>query len=844
MPRTYEDFVLDISPSDEYGYTLRVVRSAAGECTVPYTFPYDTSALQVRLKDLQIALLRSGGSRRKVLLPEESTVRDFGAALYDSIFTGEVRSIFEASQRTAADAGHGLRLRLRIQSPSLAALPWEYLFDKRLGDYVALATDTPLVRHLPLTSAAEPLAIRPPLRVLGMIASPANLAPIDVRAERATVETALRGLIGRGIVDLQWVQGQGWRDLRQRIRDEPWHVVHFMGHGSFDPVSREGQLYFADENRQADSLTATEFNRVLAGNKALRLVLLNACQGAESDDLDIFSSTAATLVRGGVPAVIAMQYEITDAAATEFARSFYEALVDGLPVDAAVDEARRAISVSVPNSLEWGIPVLFMRSPDGRIFAMDEWARTTARPAVPQAEPGSAESAPVQPIPVPIPPDDDKVVANATPAVDKAAQQATETQSGTSTDRRAASPTQPAATLPAEQRAPTSRPLVRAPTAGSDAAKQVVPKELALRTDSAARPQSRLWWAFAAIAGALLVAALWYIIATNGFGPVKDSDGDGLPDEKEIALNIDPFNNDWDGDGLLDGREVNETNTDPRSPDTDGDGLKDGREFEYGADPLQPDTDADGLTDGEEVDRYKTSPSNADTNGNGIGDKADVGIWTDAPATLTPKPLSRPTRTPTLPPSPTPKTTPTRRPLVATGDGLVLVQPGLAQSQATTVQPESVDATFQWNTMMSTWDDQIDMVLVETDDPAFCAAACQNSDGCKFWAMKLSSDGTAGSCNRFASVPPLKAESGWTSGLPYETAETGYQWNTVIKGDELRAVVAASPQECARTCTEHDGCSAWSYQKSVCESSGQPACRLHGPNHDSVEDPCFVAGKR
>ena len=83
---------------------------------------------------------------------------------------------------------------------------------------------------------------------------------------------------------------------------------------------------------------------------------------------DIISSTAATLVRRGIPAVVAMQYEITDRAAIELARAFYEALAEGYPVDAAIAEARKAISLAVANSVEWGTPVLYMRSPDGVLF--------------------------------------------------------------------------------------------------------------------------------------------------------------------------------------------------------------------------------------------------------------------------------------------------------------------------------------------------------------------------------------------------------------------------------------------------------------------------------------------
>jgi len=100
----------------------------------------------------------------------------------------------------------------------------------------------------------------------------------------------------------------------------------------------------------------------------LRLIVLNSCEGATSGGLDIFSSTASILLRAGLPAVLAMQYEITDSAAAELAHSFYEALADGLPVDAALAEARKAMDIAVPNSVEWGVPVLHMRAPDGVLF--------------------------------------------------------------------------------------------------------------------------------------------------------------------------------------------------------------------------------------------------------------------------------------------------------------------------------------------------------------------------------------------------------------------------------------------------------------------------------------------
>src|SRR5262249_10877774 len=97
-----------------------------------------------------------------------------------------------------------------------------------------------------------------------------------------------------------------------------------------------------------------------------------------------FSSVGAMLARAGVPAVLAMQYEITDRAALELTRTFYEALAGGLPVDAALTEARLAINVGIHNSLEWGTPVLFLRASDSMLFRLDSSPPSPAKERPPQ----------------------------------------------------------------------------------------------------------------------------------------------------------------------------------------------------------------------------------------------------------------------------------------------------------------------------------------------------------------------------------------------------------------------------------------------------------------------------
>ncbi len=288
---------------------------------------------------------------------------------------------------------------MRIDAPELAALPWEYLYDEAEGDYICLGTETPLIRYLELPQPPKPLTIQPPLRILGMVASPADLPQLDVELEKRQMAEAIKHLQDEGQVSLTWLEGPTWRDLQKAMRDGPWHVFHFIGHGDFDASEQEGLVALADEQGKSNLLSATQMGRLLASHASLRLVVLNSCEGARASETDLFSSTGAVLTRRGIPAVVSMQYAISDRAALEFSRMFYDTLAEGLPVDAAVTEARIAISMTMRESFEWGTPVLHMRASDGHLFDINAAGAifpegTVAAPPKPRPE-----SPPVEPSP-------------------------------------------------------------------------------------------------------------------------------------------------------------------------------------------------------------------------------------------------------------------------------------------------------------------------------------------------------------------------------------------------------------------------------------------------------------
>ncbi|MER6129079.1 CHAT domain-containing protein [Streptomyces sp. NPDC001795] len=297
--------------------------------------------------------------------PAAGPVQELGTLMFDSLFDETARSLLLSCKRQAKHERRTLRITLNAHSGGLDLLPWEFLYDPAAGEH--LAVDHPFVRKLDLLTDHDPLPVETPLRVLGMVSRPPGLARLAVEEERADLHSALRELVADGLVELSWVQGQSWHALRDALHTVRPHVLHFIGHGGVDPETDEGTLAFTDE-RTGDRLdvAASDVSPLMEGT--LRLVVLNACGTGRASRLDPFSSIATSILRKGVPAVVAMQFPISDKAALEFSREFYECLAGNDTVHLGVQRARQSMRTRLKRSLEWGTPVLYLRSGIERIF--------------------------------------------------------------------------------------------------------------------------------------------------------------------------------------------------------------------------------------------------------------------------------------------------------------------------------------------------------------------------------------------------------------------------------------------------------------------------------------------
>jgi len=381
----YVDFEVRIRSEGKKGFKCEALISPVPASAARFKPPLDSAQLE--------RLLGALGSHPPFwpsdLSPDPETL---GEALFDALISGKVAEAFRTSLAFVEGQGKtaGLRLWLRISdAPELvpvAALPWELVRRSETREFLGRMRGASVLRFVETPRLFPPPLEDSALRVLVVSSAPRATPELALGEEWKAIQSRLRSKA----VEVEILESPTLGKFRSKLLSRPWHVLHFMGHGTFNHAG-EATLYFEDESRSAERITATAFAENLKGLKALRLVVLNACHtGAlpRREGQDLFSSMAPALLLAGIPAVIAMQLPIYDDSAIAFSEMFYERLAAGDFVDTAVAEGRLAVFNHDNASLDWMAPALFVGTRERRFFEIG--------PAAPPREP--VEEKPSKPL--------------------------------------------------------------------------------------------------------------------------------------------------------------------------------------------------------------------------------------------------------------------------------------------------------------------------------------------------------------------------------------------------------------------------------------------------------------
>ncbi len=383
----YDELEIRLTPGRGEAYNVEIESASEARGHGQFLAPSDFDLERFRLAvDPRSRRIRSGARSL-------DAAAQFGSGLFDALLQdASVREVYTAARRDARAADRGLRLRVSLRAaPELAGIPWEFLYDK--PRFLAQHVQSPVVRFVELEDPPPPLKVEAPLRVVGMVSRPrdASLATLDVEEEQALLEERLAPLIESGQVTLKWLESATLRALQQELdHGEECHIFHFIGHGEYDEQANESCLVLEHPDGRAHRVGGLQLGNVVAGRGSLRLAVLNACEAGQSSAHDPLAGVATSLMEFDVPAVVAMQFAITDEGALVFADEFYGALASGYSVDAAVTQGRRALAAN--SEVEWGTPVLFTRVKDGRLFDVATSRVTPPRfkpkPKPPEPTPG------------------------------------------------------------------------------------------------------------------------------------------------------------------------------------------------------------------------------------------------------------------------------------------------------------------------------------------------------------------------------------------------------------------------------------------------------------------------
>jgi CHAT domain-containing protein len=304
----------------------------------------------------------------------EDEIRAFGSLLHHYLFeSGDVWSWIESAIEALTKGDH---IRLELSFPAkppysrLAAIPWEYLYqparEGRNGYFLASDVRIVLSRYIPLEAGEVGFTPAEDLRMLIAISQPDDrrLGPVLYDDVLAAIE--------------QWAQKSGVAvsilhnltaaQLQQAIALPAGlgpHLVHFMGHGEFDPDYGEARLALVADDGGTDWVSDQRLADIFSrADVAPGAIVLHSCEGGRTDFSLSFAGLAPQLARSGVQCVVAMQYAVTNETAIAFSTSLYRHLTAGEDIDVAVQESRWEISgldaSRDPRLL--GIPVLYTQS--------------------------------------------------------------------------------------------------------------------------------------------------------------------------------------------------------------------------------------------------------------------------------------------------------------------------------------------------------------------------------------------------------------------------------------------------------------------------------------------------
>ena len=341
-------------------------RREVNSYVVELRFSQPGSDVDIRLGQGQPVLAQFDIAALRSLIPDPKA---YGQALTQSLFSDPtMQTAFAQARASAGSLDAPLRLRLMVgaSAPELHHLHWETLRDPQEGSPLCTGENLIFSRYLSSLDW-RPVRLRPKgdLRALALVANPSdlgtyNLAPVDVQGELGRARQGLGDISLTAIPEGD--QHATLNNLLDCIR-QGFDILYLVCHGLYR--NDESWLWLENDEGKVSRTSGAELvTRFKELEQRPRLIVLASCQSAGSGSGDALAALGPRLAEAGIPAVVAMQDNITMETVAGFMPTFFEELQRDGQIDRAFSVARG----EVRQRPDFWMPALYMRLKSGRIW--------------------------------------------------------------------------------------------------------------------------------------------------------------------------------------------------------------------------------------------------------------------------------------------------------------------------------------------------------------------------------------------------------------------------------------------------------------------------------------------
>lgn len=301
--------------------------------------------------------------------PTADELTEFGHKLFSFLIHDQVRDLYAGLPRDDA-----VRIHILSNQSDVQALPWEFLqepgraFGKGQRSIIRIVPTLGIRLH-------DPKPLEGKVRILFVSADPLDQGQVDWPTVKSSIERTfsveLASRMATGSFEFDAIEGASFKTLIDQLLAKRYDILHFSGHG--EVRDEKGYLLFHNRRTQKSSPVGAERLCDHWSGRGLRLVVLSGCDTARGNFSREFAVIAETLIKAGVPAVVASQFALPNSMVATFVGPFYATLLRTGDVDLAMIDGRASLAALDLGSrtaavLEWGIPVLYRHFAAARVF--------------------------------------------------------------------------------------------------------------------------------------------------------------------------------------------------------------------------------------------------------------------------------------------------------------------------------------------------------------------------------------------------------------------------------------------------------------------------------------------